>query len=392
MSLVNRIFQRRLTGGQGDLYVANGPAGVGSSSGHQVDTWRWNPSRSCLDPVHRVTGDILGTADAQPDIASLRQVRAKTPTTADAVLTILQNVIDGADRSHLSAMQRAIELHCPAGKFRFDEFLRKASKEEDRLRGIELCRSRILMASIAGTARAIPVPVDMHGGPMRITASDHPHATLLNEVVSALGSSPSTELTEVVRASRAEIRVRSTPAKLAAFTDDNGIRYDRVAGLPNEDAVFEQAIGLAKQSFSAAAIAESGSDGWLTGFLRQTADRRTSWVARSTDGTVVGAYLTRPDDVRNHVPGYVAGVDGLSGIEGVALVTAPEHRGEGIGRTLRAIPEQDGWDYVFGTAMAELGNQEHWKRVRDVIHEGPAGLITMKVFAPLHDLKNEAVI
>lgn len=52
--------------------------------------------------------------------------------------------------------------------------------------------------------------------------------------------------------------------------------------------------------------------------------------------------------------------DNKSGVEGVALVVVPEHRGSMSAAKLTRLPQRLGYDYAYGQALKSLGNIQFW--------------------------------
>lgn len=105
------------------------------------------------------------------------------------------------------------------------------------------------------------------------------------------------------------------------------------------------------------------------------ADRNLSHVVIH-DGSVVAAYLLKPDDRED-----TGALDLLDdGVEGVALVVSPAFRGMGIGRALKSLPEAMGASHVVGSHLKALGNLDRWLATREVIAEKDDLWVTLRVF------------
>ena len=91
------------------------------------------------------------------------------------------------------------------------------------------------------------------------------------------------------------------------------------------------------------------------------------------NGLLIGAYLVSANSLRTYGPG-IPRLDDRPGIQGEALIVHPLTRGKGYGHVLRnLLPEVGrivGADYVWGGALVELDNLNHWLRRRVLIRTG----------------------
>lgn len=106
---------------------------------------------------------------------------------------------------------------------------------------------------------------------------------------------------------------------------------------------------------------------------------------------LIGAYLVSESQLR--LRGHnLPSIENRPALQGEALVVHPFARGMGFGQILRQmLPEIGrivGADYVWGGALVELDNLNHWLRRRVLVRrgEGPgAAHVTLEPLAP--DLK-----
>ncbi len=106
------------------------------------------------------------------------------------------------------------------------------------------------------------------------------------------------------------------------------------------------------------------------------------------DGRIAAVYLLNEDSLatsRMPMP-HKARLSRGRTVEGVALVSDPEHRGKGYGRLLRDEPARLGYDHVWGEALHALGNQRHWMRHRHLIHRTEEAIMTaVDLDGPVYD-------
>ncbi|MBY3433510.1 GNAT family N-acetyltransferase [Rhizobium laguerreae] len=153
----------------------------------------------------------------------------------------------------------------------------------------------------------------------------------------------------------------------------------RIVGIEGTDIIRSEVIEACVREFLPATISSGRWQEDPASGIRQdllsSVDWSLSMVAVRGDA-VVGCYLlSRPGDV-NAAAAELSG----TGVEGLALVVLKSHRGFGIGRALRAVPEAMGFDYVVGTHLKALGNLDHWLRRRHLIGEEDDMWITAEVF------------
>jgi GNAT superfamily N-acetyltransferase len=68
----------------------------------------------------------------------------------------------------------------------------------------------------------------------------------------------------------------------------------------------------------------------------------------------------------------------LRGIQGLGLALYPDYRGSGIGRMMRSIPLQMGYDYIWGRHLKGLHNVDQWiKFGRRVIGENEEEYVSL---------------
>jgi hypothetical protein len=169
--------------------------------------------------------------------------------------------------------------------------------------------------------------------------------------------------------------------------EDVEVRPFAHGGAPDaeEDALVGEALDLVEAAFAPGC----GPDpSWVRPYAREAADWRLS-RAVVAGGRLAGAYLLRESSIADGVaeePGGTAGdlskFEGLSGVEGVALVVAPGMRGRGYGRLLRSLPSELGFDYVYGKQLKSLGNLPHWLRHRELAAETAHCWVTAAVLRP----------
>jgi GNAT superfamily N-acetyltransferase len=58
---------------------------------------------------------------------------------------------------------------------------------------------------------------------------------------------------------------------------------------------------------------------------------------------------------------------GQRGVEGIALVVLPEYRGLGYGAMLKRLPQQMGFQHVFGEHFKSAYNLHHWLKSRRLV-------------------------
>ncbi len=134
----------------------------------------------------------------------------------------------------------------------------------------------------------------------------------------------------------------------------------------------QAALALADAAFLAHADETSqASDGWAPGgsvgdYLGTVVDWSISRGA-VCDGRLVGMILLREGSPEETLAaegeewtGDLSAFEGLRGVEGLAMVVEPAFRGTGLGRVLRAVPEQSGYDFAYGLALKSLGNAGQW--------------------------------
>jgi GNAT superfamily N-acetyltransferase len=114
-------------------------------------------------------------------------------------------------------------------------------------------------------------------------------------------------------------------------------------------------------------------------------DESLSLALRRKD-EIVGVYLVRKPNYgmyRDIVAPYYSGFKDLR-VE--ALAVLPSLRGQGYGRLLRAalpaMAERNGFDFIWGTALAVLNNKHDWLKRRVLERQDEHGLTTVE---PLND-------
>jgi len=96
--------------------------------------------------------------------------------------------------------------------------------------------------------------------------------------------------------------------------------------------------------------------------------------------TVIGNFPGAKESTEKYNRGWRKG----KGVQGIALAVAPEYRGMGIGRALRAYPEQSGrFAYSWGYAMESLNNLQEWLSYRRLIATTGGLHITLRDHQPL---------
>jgi GNAT superfamily N-acetyltransferase len=103
----------------------------------------------------------------------------------------------------------------------------------------------------------------------------------------------------------------------------------------------------------------------------EMADLTYSIVAVYGD-EIIGFYLLTPRDLP------LEDLQGLRGIEGIALAVKPEFRGTGVGKKLADYPKSYGFDYLWGMQLKSLGNLNHWLKRRELVADGGACWFTME--------------
>ena len=102
--------------------------------------------------------------------------------------------------------------------------------------------------------------------------------------------------------------------------------------------------------------------------------------------SLIGAYLVSEKRLRDR---NLALLDNRRALQGEALVVHQQARGLGFGSILRAtlarVACAVGADYVWGGALVELGNLDHWLRRRVLVYRGSGLNITLEPIAT--DLK-----
>jgi GNAT superfamily N-acetyltransferase len=104
------------------------------------------------------------------------------------------------------------------------------------------------------------------------------------------------------------------------------------------------------------------------------------------DGKLVGFYLFADAiPIKEKVAGCELHADleqfeGLHGIEGVALVVAPEYRGSGLGNQLKDLPRTMGYDYVYGEQLKSLNNLNDWLKRRQLVANCGNVWVTAEIF------------
>lgn len=69
---------------------------------------------------------------------------------------------------------------------------------------------------------------------------------------------------------------------------------------------------------------------------------------------------------------------GSRGVEGIALVVLPEYRGLGYGALLKRLPEQMGYQHVFGEHFKSSYNLHHWLKSRRLVAECAGLWVTLQ--------------
>jgi GNAT superfamily N-acetyltransferase len=104
------------------------------------------------------------------------------------------------------------------------------------------------------------------------------------------------------------------------------------------------------------------------------------------DGKIIGAYILGKDQLprmylrfnnrangsRHHL--YLSleeskWIQNHKGIQGLALVVDPAHRGSGLGKMLIDYSTQLPYDYIWGLQMADLNNLNDWMKRRKLVSQ-----------------------
>jgi len=100
-------------------------------------------------------------------------------------------------------------------------------------------------------------------------------------------------------------------------------------------------------------------------YLKEKTDWNISKKA-TLDNKIVGCYLFNEDSVIDFLKDSDCALEDLSqyenkrGIQGIALVVRPEYQKFGIGKKLRSVPLNMGYDYIWGQHLKGLHNIKHW--------------------------------
>jgi len=114
----------------------------------------------------------------------------------------------------------------------------------------------------------------------------------------------------------------------------------------------------------------------LKSYLSSVTDWSISKKAVLND-KIIGCYLFNTEPVTDFLKNCeclkedISKYENLRGIQGIALALLPEYRNSGIGRELRSIPINMGFDYIWGQHLKELHNITQWTKFgRRVVADG----------------------
>jgi len=155
------------------------------------------------------------------------------------------------------------------------------------------------------------------------------------------------------------------------------------------DARLTMLDGDQKQFAVDLAVEEFGryvSESSVRSILRFASDEHSFGIVAGE--MLVGAYLVSVNSLRLRGSNFPT-LENRPGLQGDALVVHPMARGQGFGRILREMLPQVGRivgaDYVFGGALYELDNLNHWLRRRVLIRSSGGVHLTLEPIAA--DLK-----
>jgi hypothetical protein len=100
----------------------------------------------------------------------------------------------------------------------------------------------------------------------------------------------------------------------------------------------------------------------LVSYLNHEVDWSKSYKA-TVNGKIVGCYLLAENSVLKYkacLTEDLTPYKKLRGVEGIALSVLPEYRSLGIGKSLREIPKNLGYDYIWGQQLKTLKNLDNW--------------------------------
>lgn len=125
-------------------------------------------------------------------------------------------------------------------------------------------------------------------------------------------------------------------------------------------------------------------------FLKEYLDSVVDWdisIVAKVNDKVVGCYLFKEENIFNFFQqtSYLKSLtedlskyQNMKGLQGVALVVSPTHRGLGIGKKLREFPKLMDFDYIWGIQLKSLENVSDWlKSGRRLVAETPNEYITI---------------
>lgn len=123
---------------------------------------------------------------------------------------------------------------------------------------------------------------------------------------------------------------------------------------------------------------------WVWDYTNESTDWKMSMKA-SIGQEMVGFYLLRQQSVEEVIQEEemqtvedISSYSGKQGVEGIALVVDPRHRGLGYGKALKDAAETLPFDYLWGRQMKDLDNLEHWAKRRRVVAESDSMRITLQ--------------
>jgi len=103
-------------------------------------------------------------------------------------------------------------------------------------------------------------------------------------------------------------------------------------------------------------------------------------VVAVMNNKVCGFYMLRNENIMPNDSSIYKELEGLKGLEGVALGVFKEYKNLGIGKKLIEYPRTLGYDYIWGYQLKKLDNIDDWLKRRKIYYENKHLYITYQIF------------